>query len=244
MRRTIITVLLLSISVIVAVVAWHRFKNKNKDKLCICMLYTPNVAEYAQLTETINRIYAEKHGYDFVVFKDRMANDRAPQWDKVKVLEKVLDMGYKYVFWIDADAYFNIHEIPLEAFLDEDHEMYICDDLPNSQGYSNCWVNTGTMLIKNTAFMRQFVTRWWNTNMPKYMYGNYHEQTVLDTIIKNDPYVKSKVKIYAAKAFNSLGDEIYKETPGWNKTFVVHMMSTKKEFRIEKAKIRLEQERV
>lgn len=212
---------------------------RNSNRLCICMLYTPNISEYASLTERINRAYAKKHGYDFVLFNERMADDRAAQWDKVKAVQRCLAMGYRHVFWIDADAYVNKHEVPLESFMDDDHELFICDDLPNSQGYSNCWVNTGTMVFKNTPFTRGFVDRWWNTRTPEYMYGKYHEQTVLDTILKNDPSVMSRVKIHPAKAFNSLGHDIYKKENDWNRTFVVHMMSTTTEFRVENAWVRL-----
>jgi hypothetical protein len=192
------------------------------------MLYTPNIESYSKLTEKINRKYAQKKNYDFILFKQRLSNDRAPQWDKIKAIEKCFNLGYKYVFWIDSDAYFN-GNTSLEEFLDNENEIYICDDLRNSN--KKCLINTGTILIKNTEYTRELISKWWNWGDKKWMYEAYHEQKVLDDMIKNDfMKIGSRIKIYPDDTFNSYISQIYTER---EKLFVVHMMATDEKTRIK-----------
>lgn len=197
---------------------------------CIVMLYTPNIASYSKLTEKINRKYAKENGYDMVVFKDRFANDRAPQWDKVKAIEHCFNMGYKYVFWIDSDAYFNKGN-RLDEFLEEGKDIYICDDLKNSNGKT--LVNTGTMLFKNTEYTRELMKDWWEWKDDTYLYKPLHEQKILDDMIKtNHKGIKDKIKIYKDEVFNNYWEQIYTDR---DRLFVVHMMATIEETRIKMA---------
>lgn len=232
MKKIAVSVLVLLVALLALTLRRRveRYEDRRAE-ICVCMLYTKDIAGYAALTEKINRAYAARHGYDFIVFRDRLAKDRAAQWDKVKAVEACFDAGYEFVFWIDADAFFNVHELALETFIDDDHDLFICDDMANSAGLNDCWVNTGTMLLRNTEFSRALLKRWWNTERSDLLYGRYHEQTVLDQLIKTDPDVAIGVRIYPAKAFNSVGPELKNPKTDWRETFVIHMMSNGPSFR-------------
>lgn len=204
-----------------------------QSEICIVTLYTKNIESYSKLTEKINRKYAEDNNYSFIVFKERFADDRAPQWDKLKAIEKCLEMGYKYVFWIDSDAYFN-KNIRLESFLENDKEFYICDDLKNSGG--NCLINTGTMLIKNTNYMKSIIKKWWECDNKTYLFTPYYEQKILDNMIKENLFnIQEKIKIYPDYAFNCYFNDVYDKNSR-EQLFVVHMMATSEDKRIEIAK--------
>jgi hypothetical protein len=207
-----------------------KFQQKN---ICIVTLYTKNIESYSKLTEKINKKYANDNNYDFIVFKERFSNDRAPQWDKLKAIQKCLELGYKYVFWIDSDAYFN-KNIRLETFLKDEKEFYICEDLKNSD--NKCLINTGTMLIKNTNYIKLFLEKWWESYDKEYLFKPYHEQTILDNIIKNNYFnIKEKIQIYPDYTFNCYFNDVYNKNTRDN-LFVVHMMATSEDIRVKIAK--------
>lgn len=211
----------------------------SKKKICICMFYTPNISSYSKLSEKINRAYAKRHGYAFVVFKQRLTK-RDAQWDKVAFVDKVLNSGkYHYVFWIDSDAYFNLQLKRLEDVIEIDPaiDLYICDDLVNSN--AKCLVNTGTFLLRNSSWSRNFMRKWWNHPHSKEFSNKlFHEQTVLDKMIKSDPKLKTHIRIYPAEQFNSI---IYMDLKKIDCNFIVHLMSRPAGLREQKMREYLEE---
>lgn len=196
-------------------------------KICVVMLYTPNISSYSSITERINRQYCNKWNYDFKLYNTLIPN-KWPTWSKLEAIKSSLP-NYDYIFWIDSDAFFNDHDIKLEQFITS-YDMYICDDLPNNVPGQHCLVNTGTMLIKNTKYMQDFINIWLNYDGP-YNYQPYHEQTVLDYMIKNNIFnCKTKIKIYSATTFNSVFGEFY------DNDFIIHMMGLDEQNRINIAK--------
>lgn len=199
-------------------------------KICIVMLYTSNISSYSKITEQINRQYCNKWQYDFKLY-DTLIPNKWATWSKLDAIKKTLPV-YDYIFWIDSDAFFNNHDIPLENFITT-YEMYICDDLPNNVPGQHCLVNTSTMLIKNTKYMQDFIDIWLSYDGP-YNYQPFHEQTVLDYMIKHNIFnCKNKIKIHEAKTFNSIIYEFHKDD------FIIHMMGLDEPSRINIAKQRL-----
>ena len=201
-------------------------------KICIVMLYTPNISSYSKITEQINRKYCNKWQYDFKLY-DTLIPNKWATWSKLDAIKKtLLNYNYDYIFWIDSDAFFNNQNIQLENFITT-YDMYICDDLPNNLPGQHCIVNTGTMLIKNTKYMQDFFNIWLNYDGP-YNYKPYHEQTILDYMIKNNIFnCKNKIKIHKANIFNSI---IYKFN---NDDFIIHMMGMDEQSRINIANQKL-----
>lgn len=200
-------------------------------RICVVMLYTPNISSYSSITEQINRKYCNKWGYDFKLY-DTLIPNKWATWSKLDAIKNTLP-DYDYIFWIDSDAFFNNHDIPLQNFITTQYDMYICDDLPNNSPGQHCLVNTGTMLIKNTKYMQDFIDIWLNYDGP-YNYQPYHEQTILDYMIKHSIFnCQNKIKIYEAKTFNSVFCEFH------NDDFVIHMMGLDEESRINIAKQRI-----
>lgn len=89
--------------------------------------------------------------------------------------------------------------------------MYICDDLSNNFPGQHCFYNTGAMLIKNTKYMQDIKNIWLNYD-GLYNYQPYHEQTILDYMIKNNIFnCKNKIKIHKANIFNSIIYEFHND---------------------------------
>jgi len=201
-----------------------------KIYICVVMLYTPNISSYSKITEQINRQYCNKCQYDFKLY-DTLIPNKWTTWSKLDAIKKTLP-NYDYVFWIDSDAFFNNHDIPLENFITT-YDMYICDDLPNNLPGQHCLVNTSTMLIKNTKYMQDFIDIWLKYD-GIYNYEPFHEQTILDYMIKNNSFnCENKIKIYKAKTFNSIIYDFHKDD------FVIHMMGMDEPSRIIIASQRL-----
>lgn len=197
-------------------------------KICIVMIYTDNIKSYSQITEKINRKYAQKYNYDIIVERQRLASDRAPQWDKVRAVSKHLP-NYDYVFWIDSDAIFSNHNIRLEKFINlgKDYNILICDDKPNG-GY----INTGAMYFKNTKWTRDFLKTWWDIgNNSEYNYKFAHEQTILKTLLMSNKYsAKDNTKIFAVNDFNS---NYPSQSTHTDKEFILHLMAAPEQERID-----------
>ena len=207
--------------------------DKNNKHIVICMSYTDNISSYSKYSHFINKKYAEKHGYDFVKFDYEMT-DRAQQWCKVKAINQLLnesEKDYKYIFWIDSDAFFNNFNITLESIIDKyaDKDIIICDDLPNS-GKINT-INTGTMFIKCTTWSKQFCNEWYNYS-GEFLYSLLHEQRVLDDYINNNNNnFKDHVAICPTNTFNSAS---YEYEGGYKNRddFICHLMARQSDYRI------------
>jgi len=194
-------------------------------KICIVMSHTENIYSYSKIAEYINKLYAYKHGYDFKIF-NLVMKDRAPQWCKIDAINRVLNdqqSKYDYLFWIDADAFFNNHNIPLDAFItDSNKNIIICDDIPNSTRPNT--VNTGTFFVKCTEWSRDFFNQIWKYD-GEYLYKHFHEQTIIDMcILQNFINIKEKIIVYPTNTFNSTFGKL------WDKNyirdnFILHIMA-------------------
>ncbi len=220
--------------------------SKNKIKICICMFYTSNIESYSKLAVKINKNYADKHGYDFIVTHNRKS-DRGIQWEKVWAVEDIIKSNkYDYIFWIDSDAFFNKQDISLEKLILENNSalisegslnkntkkeniyLHICDDLGNSGG--TCLVNTGTFLVKNNDWSKKFFNYWWcHKEATTFYWKSQFEQHVLDYIIKNELEHSKYIQVYSARMFNSICRPPF--TTALKEDFIVHVMASSHELR-------------
>ena len=229
-NKLLILILIIVFILVYGIIKYITVKNianiVYKNKICIVMFYTDNIKSYSQLAEQINENYAQKWGYDFHVQYHR-ESDRAPQWDKVKVISNKLS-EYDYIFWIDSDAIITNYNIQLERFINKapNKNILICDDKPNG-GY----INTGTMFFKNTLWSKFFLKKWWDlgTEM-KYEHKFAHEQDVLKHLLLTNKYnTMDNTKIFNVDDFNT--NYPGKMTHNDNK-FVLHLMSTTEKERV------------
>ncbi len=209
-----------------------------KAKVKIITFYDDNIKDYATLSEEINSIYANKHGYDFEAYHTRqLGDDWDVQWEKVKLLQGNLkDDKNEYVVWIDADAAFNHHDIPLEVFMSGKDMIVSHDGVNKKDGLDEkerdqpWYVNTGVLIVKNTGWSRRFVDEWLRDAGQFKKGAKLQDQDKFVDMLKNGWKEKGydkRITVLAPKAINSEYDD-----PVQN-TFVWHLMKRDTEYRKE-----------
>ena len=198
------------------------FADRPRPRVLILMFSTPNVLDYAQYSERVNRAYAERHGYDFKHHVGESLH-ATPAWTKVKLMRDALDT-HDVVFWIDSDAVFNKLDTPLDAFIASSADFMGCTDSPNGPYKINC----GTMIAKSTPWCKKFLDELWAMrDMPKYNQWAF-EQEALHDLIEADAHgavSRNKVKVHPVDAFNSDVHELIHHKNGARDAFVMHFMA-------------------
>ena len=211
-------------------------------KVCVVMFYDDHIKEYAGITETINRKYAERHGYQFHIFRNRFdtPEGRDPQWDKVKAVSDVMKQGdgdmCHYLMWIDADAAFKDHSVEIAnlftTYGNDETEIVISSDISNARPSNKFQLwrkfpNTGTFIVKNTPWSREFFDWWWN-NPGSYRHVLFHEQTRIADAINGDIMgASSKIAVVGDTVMNSNAGDLDADT------YVCHMMAQPTKARVE-----------
>ncbi|KAF9313670.1 hypothetical protein BG003_004918 [Podila horticola] len=108
------------------------------------------------------RIYAQKHGYDFVArgaeFSQEEFRGRRLVWGKIGAIQKVLP-HYEWLFWMDMDAIIANLDKDLRdiiKYAEEHHNNEQELSLIVAQPKRDKMLNAGVMLIKNTEWSRNF----------------------------------------------------------------------------------------
>jgi hypothetical protein len=184
-----------------------------KYNICILVLNSPNIGLYAQQATIINKLYANKYNYDFIVErcplkedlnKDYMwdnTNEYIFVWSKASLIKKHL-INYDYLFFIDSDAIFENHEQTIDSFIDKNFTNETClllgtDCITKNVCYKKNKLNTGTIIAKNTDKTFEILDKWIqapNTKLcHEWKYVHTREQECLN-IIKNK-YNYKEIKI-------------------------------------------------
>ena len=189
------TVLLASIVALVALVVLSAIpRGDNAPKRGIIMMYcTPNIAgDWARYTIEVNRTYARRHNYAFVVVSTPYDPRVTHAWQKIPAMIELLDRGsYAFVVYMDADAIVNKHEVPYERFLERySGDIIVCSDEANSAGLYA--VNGGMVIARNTSAARTLLAQWWAL---RYAYPEFaFEQWALSDIVrgKHPPHRRAR----------------------------------------------------
>lgn len=204
------------------------------------MSYTENIKSYARLSMKINKKYADTHGYFFFVGHENMKKyNKAPQWCKILLIKQLLEdpamKNVDYFFWIDADAIFNKQDVKIEQFIEKHSfaEIIICDDNENSGRTPS--INTGTMIVRNSDWNRNFFNQIWNYD-GVFNWKPVHEQAVMEQLIFSNQDVLQKIAIVNGKQFNSYFYQLLNServASMLEQNFVIHLMATNANYRIK-----------
>lgn len=160
-------------------------------KKVICMYANETIKIYADLTEKINRAYANETCSDFHIVKTPYFKNRHPAWERIPMIIDLLKKDYEYIVYIDADAYFRLNnDLKL---LDKIIKKYKSKHIIFSQDLSQLF-NTGFMIIKNTRFSRNF---FWKLMInqdfkPKYKERTWDQDCTIQLYNENYLNVKEK----------------------------------------------------
>ena len=149
-----------------------------------------------RLSESINRAYADKHGYIFhcdeINYSDMLA-DIAPRshctWYKVLMLLRYLsnetflnDMKIGYIMWIDSDAIFANHNLKIERVIE--YASYRDLILAENMTKGNL-LNAGVLLVKNSDWSRSLWAEVWHSKASaRYHHVYFYEQSALTRCLR------------------------------------------------------------
>ena len=175
-------------------------RKKNIAVLTSSYIYVDMCMAEASLPSAENkREYAVKHDYDFVARGAEFAQEdhrgRKLVWGKIGAIQKVLP-HYEWLFWMDMDA--------VVADLDKDLRDIIRraeEGNPNKEAEISLIVarpvrdkmlNAGVMLIKNTAWSRDFFNEV-QTKVDWYRRSSYEQAAIWEVMA--DPKFSSGVRV-------------------------------------------------
>jgi hypothetical protein len=121
----------------------------------LCNNYTPTGSwkDFGERTSKMMDDYATANGYSRVCVTERISDTKWMGWDKIKLCINLLP-SCDVLFCLDSDLLVMNHNVTVEQYLDDDHDMYIPRDLAN--------INVGVIILKNTGLMRQFLEYVWD----------------------------------------------------------------------------------
>jgi hypothetical protein len=116
--------------------------------------------EYADYSTEINRLYAQKHGYDYIQIQHDQ-KEAPPYWLRVKDLNKLLEEDqYDIIVYMDLDAVFYDFEKPLTSIISDEYDFFIGRDPPVFFRDIGKLVNTGCFIVRNTPWSKRFSKEW------------------------------------------------------------------------------------
>jgi len=167
---------------------------------------TNSIFDYASYSFAINEAYAEHNGYIMKLLDDTSADDEYdkedPRWNKVKILERAIDpvggnhpilinnnsyctttttatgwaKDLDYVMWVDADLVFLDMNMRIEQIAASYPKAHILVSAENHG--STTLINSGSIIIKNSKWSRQFLSLWWSWSSRRH----YSDQEQFDML--------------------------------------------------------------
>ena len=209
----------------------------------------PDIMKYAAYHAGIITAYAEQNNYMYRFLTSDTPGHSAQElepadvrWNKVKLLIQALDpeIGWaremKYIVWIDADAIILDMGMKLEKIAEE---QYPRADFIASADIRQGYINSGFLLVRNTAWARTFLERWWNIvdrsqvcdqDAFDMVYSEYNQSEKLHQPIGAEQAVGAKVAILRRDALNTDPPATLRQQPH---NQVLHLMGESSDFRAE-----------
>ncbi len=119
--------------------------------------------EYFSWAERINRLYCERHGYEYVISREEPRGDRHICWHKIPAISGELH-DCDYLLYLDADAVFYSHELKIENELIPELQgksiLMAQDCVSESLRWSQGLPNSGVILLKTGRIAVDFMADW------------------------------------------------------------------------------------
>lgn len=145
-------------------------------KFDVAMLATPNIDYYATKTRKSWEDYSERHGYNFICWRETVLDDMHLIWSKVELMRRHIEQtDADWLLVVDADTLVNRAEITLNEILAKypNKDFIISEDCSRRFGIpfpfdtlslrlTRSWraPNCGFMMIRANDYGLDFMTRW------------------------------------------------------------------------------------
>lgn len=163
----------------------------SSPRVVVNTFYTPSYAPLAAIIIPNLISYCKKHGYHYMINETK---DDEFHFIKTRDTRKLLDV-FGVVFTIELDALITNHNIKVEDFLDDTHDIYITTDRNG--------VNFGAFIAKSTQYTKDLLDE---INDNKNNYGD--EQNFMES------YHHPKCKVVNHPCFNSIPYKYYEPSLG------------------------------
>ena len=146
----------------------HVRTSANSANIGFVTFATHDIWDYTVYSYAVNQIYAEHHGYMFRHMDTHSAGSdsldpRDSRWNKVKILEEALHSWgstLDYVVWVDADVVVLDMGLAIEDVVAAHPHAHLLSSAEHAG--SSTLINSGTLIVKNSLFARQFLQAWWD----------------------------------------------------------------------------------
>lgn len=132
--------------------------SSGRPRLALATLYDEAFASIGWMCRNTLTRYGARHGHDVVVARSVDCGRPAP-WAKVPFVLALLDQGYDYVFWVDADAVIVDAGHDVADLIDDSKDLHLVrHHLPECDAPVP---NTGVFLIRNSTWSRNVLRQMW-----------------------------------------------------------------------------------
>lgn len=129
-------------------------------QICICSSYDEGFSAIGNLTAQTLRAYASRFGFS-VEIEPNIKMERHPAWHRVQFIPELLNRGYEYVLWLDADALIVRYDFDIRRVINGKSDLYLVQhDNPNHR--PTLVPNTGVMLVRNSKWSVDLFHKLWN----------------------------------------------------------------------------------
>jgi tetratricopeptide (TPR) repeat protein len=167
---------------------------------------SPNIWDYSAFSLAVNGAYAERNGYIMRHMDPSMSNPEPTdaRWSKVALLSEALDphggwgKDLDYVVWFDADLVVLDLDLRMEAVAAAHPRAHVLVSAEHAG--SSTMINSGAILVRNSAWTRNFLRDWWNY-ADRSLYSDQEQFDLLyQRLSKAD---RARIVVLAPDALNS-----------------------------------------
>jgi hypothetical protein len=176
-----------------------------RSKAEFVMFYTNEIERHAITASCLNRLYGKIYGITMnlidpsKVTKDFEFGD--VRWNKVKILYDLLtkkDEKIDYYIWLDADLIFSDFSFDITTIYSENptFDVLISKEINPTNGIAN----TGSMIVKNTDWSREFFKKWWT----EYDHGSAMDQHSFEDLYRKTLHTREHIALLPENKMNSI----------------------------------------
>lgn len=188
---------------------------KNTKAIVTILIGEEYINSFKKYCEPNWKLYAEKHGYDIVIFDSPLdtserAQKRSPSWQRCLIFQNPVLKKYERVVWIDSDILINhvnapciISSVPVEKIGGTDGYSFYTKGIYAEiyKRYINIWQKSGSVAIVNDTPEKYYQ----NWGLP----GDANAVIECGVLVLNEQYHRSLLE----KVYYTYED---KGGPEWN----------------------------
>lgn len=143
-------------------------------------------------------IYAERHGYTYIVERELVQSNRPPAWGKIKLVEREVQSDrFDWIVWTDCDTYFMNMTITLDSVLytyagrtalEDENDVELDPDVHMIVNEDSAMLNTGIFFVRSSAWVLDFLGRVWGAEDSPWIHHPWWEQASIGwEFLKDNP---------------------------------------------------------